>query len=86
MTYSSSSHSNSVEPPPTNQVDEALITAAIIGVIQSARGKGQSLEELTAEVLADDNLLDQDVRQVLSDIVIEAWKYIPEPKTKSETA
>lgn len=52
--------------------DEAL-ARAIVGVIENARQKGQSLEELKAEVLADDALLDLAQRQWLSDIVAQAW-------------
>jgi len=40
-------------------VDEELVAAAIAGVIQIARSQGQSLDDLTAEVLAEDSLLDQ---------------------------
>jgi hypothetical protein len=58
-------------------VNEELIATAIAGVIQIARSKGQSLEDLTAEVLADDSLLDRDARRWLSDIVSQAWKALP---------
>ncbi len=59
-------------------VDEELVVAAIAGVIQVARSRGQSLEELTAEVLADDQILDLDRRRWLSNIVAEAWRTLPE--------
>jgi hypothetical protein len=55
-------------------VSEELIAAAIVGVIQVARAKGQSLEELTAEVMNDDSLLDRQQRRWLSDIVAQAWQ------------
>ncbi|NET33684.1 MAG: hypothetical protein F6K19_16940 [Cyanothece sp. SIO1E1] len=54
-------------------VNEDLIAVAIAEVIETARSRGQSLEDLTAEVMADDRLLDQDSRRLLSDIVIQAW-------------
>jgi hypothetical protein len=54
-------------------VDEELVAAAIAGVVQIARSQGQSLDELTAQVLADDRLLDQVQRRWLSDIVTQAW-------------
>lgn len=57
-------------------VNEELIATAIAGVVQIARSKGQSLEDLTAEVLADDSLLDRESRRWLSDIVAQAWKTI----------
>jgi hypothetical protein len=58
-------------------VNEELIATAIAGVVQVARSKGQSLEDLTAEVLADDRLLDREARRWLSDIVTQAWKTLP---------
>ncbi|WP_088891629.1 hypothetical protein [Leptolyngbya ohadii] len=58
-------------------VNEELIVAAIAGVVHVARSQGQSLEDLTAEVLADDSLLDRELRRWLSDIVTEAWKTLP---------
>ena len=58
-------------------VNEELIATAIAGVVQIARSRGQSLEDLTAEVLADDSLLDRDSRRRLSDIVAQAWQTLP---------
>ncbi len=58
-------------------VDEELVAAAIAGVIQIARKQGQSLADLTAEVLADDGWLDRDQRRWLSDIVRQAWESLP---------
>lgn len=58
-------------------VDEELVAAAIAGVIQIARSQGQSLDDLTAEVLAEDTLLDQVQRRWLSDIVAHAWDSLP---------
>lgn len=59
-------------------VDEEIIVAAIAGVINIARGEGQSLKELTEEVLREDELLDPVQRQWLSRLVAEAWNIIPE--------
>lgn len=56
-----------------NPVSEELIAAAIAGVIQVARSQGQSLDDLMAEVLADDSLLDRDQRYWLGEIVAQAW-------------
>ncbi|MGV0027242.1 hypothetical protein [Phormidesmis priestleyi] len=58
-------------------VNEELIVAAIAGVVQVARDKGQSLEELIAEVLADDTLLDRSQRRWLGEIVAQAWERLP---------
>ena len=58
-------------------VDEELVAAAIAGVIQIARLQGQSLADLTAEVLAEDSWLDPAQRRWLSDIVRQAWESLP---------
>ncbi len=55
-------------------VNEELVAAAIAGVIEIARQQGQSLEDLTTEVLADDSLLDYSQRLWLSEIVTDAWE------------
>ena len=55
-------------------VDEELVAAAIAGVINIVRAQGQSLEQLTAQVLADDSLLDREQRRCLSDVVAQAWE------------
>lgn len=56
---------------------EELILNAIAVVIETARSQGQSLEEIKAEVLADDAILDAQQRQWLSDIVTQAWQDSP---------
>jgi hypothetical protein len=58
-------------------VDEELVAAAIAGVIQIARQRGQSLADLTAEVLEEDSWLDPSQRRWLSDIVALAWESLP---------
>jgi hypothetical protein len=58
-------------------VSEDLVASAIVGVIQVARAKGQSLDDLTAEVMADDSLLDRQQRYWLSEIVAQAWQTLP---------
>ena len=57
-------------------IDEELIAAAIAGVIQISRSEGKSLEQLTAEVLADDCLLDMQQRRWLKEVVAQAWESI----------
>ena len=59
-------------------IDEEIIAMAIAGVINIARQQGQSLEDLTAQVLKDDRVLDQLQRQKLSEIVTQAWKSLPQ--------
>ena len=58
-------------------VDEELVAAAIVGVVSIARSRGQSLDDLKAEVLADDALLDLQQRHRLSEIVAHAWDQLP---------
>ena len=55
-------------------IDEELVAAAIAGVIRIVRAQGQSLEELTAQLLADDPLLDQQQRRWLSKLVAQSWE------------
>ncbi len=58
-------------------VDEERLAAAIVGVIAVARSNGQTLEDLIAEVLVDDALLDSQQRQWLSEIIVMAWQTLP---------
>ncbi|KAB8334957.1 MULTISPECIES: hypothetical protein [Brasilonema] len=55
-------------------IDEEMVAAAIAGVIKIVRAQGQSLEDLTAQVLADDSLLDLQQRRWLSQVVAQAWE------------
>ncbi len=57
-----------------DSITEELIAAAIAGLVSSAHAQGQSLEDLTGLVLAEDPELDQMTRQWLSEIVAEAWQ------------
>lgn len=58
-------------------VDEETIAVAIAGLVRMARSQGQSLEDLTAEVLEDDPILDRVQRRWLSQIVTQAWTTMP---------
>ncbi|MBW4423233.1 MAG: hypothetical protein KME50_01895 [Nostoc desertorum CM1-VF14] len=55
-------------------IDEELVASAIAGVIKVVRAQGQSLEELTAQLLADDSLLDQQQRRWLTQLVAQSWE------------
>ncbi len=55
-------------------IDEEMVAAAIAGVIKIVSAKGQSLEQLTAQLLAEDSLLDMQQRQWLSDVVTNVWE------------
>jgi hypothetical protein len=61
-------------------VNEELVATAIAGVVKIARNQGQSLSELTAEVLQDDCILDRTQRDWLSRIVAQAWDSFPHPQ------
>ncbi|NDJ17765.1 hypothetical protein [Myxacorys almedinensis] len=58
-------------------VTEELVATAIVGVIQQAKAKGQSLEELMVEVLTDDCLLEGTQRRWLSELVAQTWVTLP---------
>lgn len=58
-------------------VSEELVASAIAGVIQIARSQHQSLEDLKAEVLADDCLLNSEQRLWLTELVVLAWNGLP---------
>ncbi|BAZ89462.1 hypothetical protein CEP10_02700 [Cylindrospermopsis raciborskii S07] len=55
-------------------VDEELVAAAIAGLVQLGRAQGQSLEDLTAQVLEEDPMLDRQQRRWLSQLVAQAWE------------
>ena len=67
-----------------NPVDEETIASAIAGVINIARCQGQTLDELTAEILKEDSILDYGQRSQLSDILQEAWQKIAHCNQKLE--
>jgi hypothetical protein len=58
-------------------VDEELVAAVIAGVIKVIRSQGQSLDQLTTEVLAEDKMLDKQQRRWLSQLVTQAWEEFP---------
>jgi len=73
MRYSIPVNSQEIADLRQKTVDDELVAAAIVGVVSIARSRGQSLEDLKAEVLADDALLDMQQRRRLSEIVAHAW-------------
>ncbi|MDP5015762.1 hypothetical protein FJR11_13795 [Anabaena sp. UHCC 0187] len=58
-------------------VDEELVAAVIAGVVKVIRAQGQSLDQLTAQVLAEDQMLDRQQRRWLSQLVAQAWENFP---------
>ncbi|NER33929.1 MAG: hypothetical protein F6J93_07760 [Oscillatoria sp. SIO1A7] len=59
-------------------VNEELVAAAIADLVRISRSQGKSLEEVTAEVLAEDYLLEAPLRQWLSEAIVQAWDYMGE--------
>jgi hypothetical protein len=57
-------------------IDTEVVATAIAGVVSMARANGESLDALTAAVLQDDNLLDAQQRNLLSELVAEVWDSI----------
>ncbi|RQH25822.1 hypothetical protein [Okeania hirsuta] len=57
-------------------VNDELVAVAMAGIVNVARSQGKSIEELKAEILADDHLLNMAQRQLLSQILNEAWEYL----------
>jgi len=55
-------------------IDGESIVAAIAGVVTIAHSQGQSLEDLTAELLAEDTWLDSQQRLWLSHVVTDTWQ------------
>jgi hypothetical protein len=55
-------------------VSEEVVASAIAGVIKVVSSQGQSLEQLKAQLLADDSWLDNQQRRWLSEVVAQAWQ------------
>jgi hypothetical protein len=73
MDYPIPANIQKISDPRRQRVDAELVATAIAGVIENARSQGQSLDDLTAEVLAEDGVLDLKQRRWLSDLVAQAW-------------
>ncbi len=54
-------------------VDTEIVASAIAGVIRLAQSQGRSLDDLKAELLEEDPLLDAQERAWLSEMVASAW-------------
>ena len=55
-----------------------MIAAVIAGIIRMAHAQGQSLDDLTEEILAEDPILDQVQRRWLSQLLTNAWQNLAE--------
>lgn len=74
MNYPIPANSEEIVALRQNPVSEELIAAVIVGVVSVARSRGQSLDDLRAEVLADDSILEVGMRRWLSDVIAQAWE------------
>ena len=54
-------------------IDAELVASAIAGVIKLVCAQGQSFEEFTAQLLADDPMLYHQQRRWLSQLVTQSW-------------
>ena len=77
MDYSIPKNTEEILALKNQSINEEVIATAIAGVVQIARRQGQSLEELTKDILQDHRLLDLDRRKWLSEMIIQAWVMIP---------
>lgn len=66
-----------ISPRHSEPVTEEVLISAIAQVIDTARSQGRSLEEVKAEVLAEDKLLNSQQRHWLSEVVTQAWETLP---------
>ena len=57
-------------------VSEEVMRCAIAGTIKISLDDGKSLEDITAEVLAEDNFLDLSMRRWLSQAVTTVWHFL----------
>lgn len=76
MNYSIPATAQEVVALRQQPINGELVVAAIAGVVTIARSQGQSLEELTAELLAEDTWLDAGQRLWLSNVVTDTWQYL----------
>ncbi|MBE9042986.1 hypothetical protein IQ255_00950 [Pleurocapsales cyanobacterium LEGE 10410] len=77
MNYSIPANTEEISALGNTSINEEIVASAIAGVVQIARRQGQSLEELTEDILQDDLVLDLDRRQWLSEMIIQAWSILP---------
>ena len=77
MTYPIPDSPQEISALTKQPVDEELVAAVIAGVVKVVRNQGQSLDQLTTELLADDPMLDRQQRRWLSQLVAQAWEDFP---------
>lgn len=77
MDYLIPANAEEISALQNNSVNEEIIATAIAGVVQMARQQGQSLEDLTANILKDDRVLDLERRKWLSQMIVQAWNILP---------
>jgi hypothetical protein len=56
-----------------SKVNEEIVASAIAGLIKMMRAQGQTLEDLIAQLLEEDSVLDRQQRRWLTQMVTQAW-------------
>jgi hypothetical protein len=56
-----------------SKVNEEIVASAIAGLIKMMRAQGQTLEDLIAQLLEEDSVLDRQQRRWLTHMVTQAW-------------
>jgi hypothetical protein len=82
MDYSIPNNTEEILALKNKSIDEEIIATAIAGVVQIARRQGQSLDDLTKDILQDDRVLDLDRRKWLSETIVQAWEILPFSKDR----
>ena len=82
MDYSIPNNTEEILALKNKSIDEEVIATAIAGVVQIARRQGQSLDDLTKDILQDDRVLDLDRRKWLSETIVQAWEILPFSKDR----
>ena len=76
MNYPIPTHIQEIVNLRQQPVNEELMLCAIAATIKISRLEGKSLEDIEAEVLADDRLLDLSLRRWLSQAVTHVWHFL----------
>lgn len=76
MNYPISSPPETINFSEKKYITVETIAIAIAEVVKIARQRGQSLEDLQAEILYDHSILDIVQRRWLKDLIIKAWEIV----------
>lgn len=76
MNYPISSPPENINFSGKKPITVETIAIALSEVVKIARQRGQSLEDLQAEILYDHSILDIVQRRWLKDLIIKAWEIV----------